>query len=132
VREQIALMPAGGCEVEEAYQLLVRLIYLHAKRHPSPASLLRDVLESAIDLFPNNTTFLSLYLWGETGGRVYGRIQRLTSKLAADSQSGPGVVGYLWSVWAEGVLASRTFWNEDGTGAERVRLILDRGVNSTT
>jgi hypothetical protein len=123
----IALLPDGHPQAEETYQLLVKVIHIHCSRNPSPASLARDVLERAIAAFPNNTEFLSLYLWGETGGRVYGRIQRLVTDLTSD---GHGIVALMWSVWAEGTTAGRSFW--EGGGAERVRRALDRSINTST
>lgn len=42
-----------------------------------------------------------------------------------------GVIGHLWAVWAEAVSAHRTFWDDGGGGAERVRMALDKGINST-
>ncbi|KAK4687670.1 nuclear exosome regulator NRDE2, partial [Tremellales sp. Uapishka_1] len=106
---------------ERSQQLLAKVIYLHTNRNPSPASLSRDILEGSIAQYPTNTIFLSLHLYGELGNRVFGRIQKTIAKLQAPT-------GILWGVWAEGVLASRTFWDEDGNGAERVRSVLDRGI----
>jgi hypothetical protein len=91
-----------------------------------PATIARDVLEKAVDMFPNNTAFLSLYLFGEVGGRVYGRVHRLVNKLTA-SKGGGGAVALLWSVWAEAVSAGSNFWYG---GGERVRRALDRGITS--
>jgi hypothetical protein len=125
VYTQIDQLPPDSYAAEEAYQHLTRLIFLHTSRHPSPAALSRDVLEQAIVAFPNNTSFLSLYLWGEMGAKVYGRVQRLVAQLSRSD----GVVGHLWAVWAEGVGSSRTFW--DG-GADRVRMALDKAINSST
>ena len=125
---QISKVPPHGYEAEEAHQLLCKLLYHHASRHASPASLARTALESAIQSFPNNTMFLSLYLWGEMGGRVYGRVQRLVADLSISEKA--GVVGHLWAVWAEANSAHRTFWDAGGGGAERVRVALDRAINS--
>lgn len=91
---------------------------------------MRNAVESAIQSFRSNTIFLSLYLWGESGLRVHGRIQRLTSELSKSPD--PGLIGLLWSVWAEAMLAKRTFWDEGGGGAERCRMVLDNAVNSST
>ncbi|WVQ97651.1 hypothetical protein IAU59_004765 [Kwoniella sp. CBS 9459] len=122
-------LPASA-EAEESLQLLSKLLYLHASRHPSPPSLSRNTLELALRSFPNNTSFLSLYLHGELGSRVYGRVQRLIADLTSSSEC--GTVVHLWAVWAEAVSANRTFWDAGGGGAERVRLALDKGVNSTS
>jgi len=130
VEVEIADLPGQSCEAEEAYQLLARILHLHTSRHASPASLSRDALERAIQAFPNNTSFLSLYLFGELGNRVYGRLQRLVSRLSSSDNA--GVVGHLWAVWAESMSSHRTFWDDNGSGAERVRIALDKGINSTT
>jgi len=130
IHRHMDLLPVETCAMEEAYQFLCKLLYVHCSRHPAPASLARETLEIAISSYPDNTLLLSLYLWGEMGGRVYGRVQSLVSKLSSASGDGAGVIGHLWSVWAEAMSAHRTFWDKGGGGAERVRNALDRGINS--
>ncbi|WVF70250.1 hypothetical protein IAT40_005039 [Kwoniella sp. CBS 6097] len=120
----------ASAEAEESLQMLSKLLHLDASRHSSPPSLSRDTLELALRTFPNNTSFLSLYLFGELGSRVYGRVQRLITDLSSSKDCGTMV--HLWAVWAEAVSAHRTFWDAGGGGAERVRLALDRGVNSAS
>ncbi|OCF54309.1 hypothetical protein L486_08223 [Kwoniella mangroviensis CBS 10435] len=127
----ITLSLSGG-EAEFTLQLLTKILYLHSTRHSSPASMSRDTLELALSSFPNNTSFLSLYLYGELGGRVYGRVQRLIADLTSQRGSNGGLVVHLWAIWAEAVSSHRTFWDEGGTGAERVRLALDKGINSSS
>jgi len=80
--------------------------------------------------YPDNTSFLSLYLFGELGNRVYGRVQRVVSQLSSADDA--GIVGHLWAVWAESMSSHRTFWDKNGDGAERVRIALDKGINSKT
>ncbi|WVR06081.1 hypothetical protein IAU60_003109 [Kwoniella sp. DSM 27419] len=123
-------LPAGSAEAEEALQFLAKIIHLHTTRHPSPAALSRHVLEQAIRECPKNTSFLSLYLYGELGGRVYGRVQRLIADLSSKDDS--AIVVHLWAVWAEAISAHRTFWDKGGGGAERVRLALDRGISAAS
>ncbi|EIW72388.1 hypothetical protein TREMEDRAFT_26535 [Tremella mesenterica DSM 1558] len=125
VMQYMETLPQGGAEVESAVQFLCKILHVHRSRLPTPASVLRDILENAIVMFPNNTQFLSLYLYGEMGGRVYGRVQNLIGQMLTSNES---VIGYLWAVWAEGILGSRTLW--DKGGGERVRLVLDKAVNS--
>lgn len=36
----------------------------------------------------------------------------------------------LWAIWAEGQMASRTFWA--GNGADRVRSVLIRAIEDST
>ena len=128
ITRQIMSVTASSAEKEEAVQLLGRILHVYTSRHASPASLSRDALHLAIATFPNNTQLLSLYLWGELGGRVFGRIQRLVSDmLSADTT---GVTGQLWAVWAEAQTSHRTFWDQGGGGAERVRSALDKSINS--
>lgn len=119
-------LPSGHPQTEETLQLLVRVIYTYGTRHSMPAAIARDVLEKGTTLFPNNTAFLSLYLFGEVRGRVYGRVHKLVNKLTAGGE-GAGAVALLWSVWAEAMSAAGSFWYG---GAERVRRALDRGINS--
>ena len=121
---QLDALPPDTAAAEQTYQLLTRILNLHTSRHPAPAALPRDVLEQAITAFPSNTSFLSLYLYGELGRRVQGRVQTLVAEMGRKGDP----VGLLWCVWAEGVNASRTFWTKGG--AERVRMVLDQGINS--
>ncbi|ODO05840.1 hypothetical protein I350_04901 [Cryptococcus amylolentus CBS 6273] len=127
--------PTSSGECEEALQLLSQIMFRHATFTPStPAYLSRHVLERALGAFPNNTALLSLYMYGELHNRVYGRVQRLIGEMTAEPSAnaeGKGVVGYLWAVWAEAVAAHRTFWDAGGGGAERVRMALDKGINSS-
>ncbi|KIR97247.1 hypothetical protein L804_05429 [Cryptococcus deuterogattii 2001/935-1] len=120
-------------ESEESLQLLTRILYHHTTRHSTPPALTRDVLEYALSSFPNNTSFLSQYMYGELGSKVYGRVQRLIAEITSEHKDGgvmKGVIGHLWAVWAEAVSAHRTFWDDGGGGAERVRMALDKGINS--
>ncbi|GMK55153.1 hypothetical protein CspeluHIS016_0202090 [Cutaneotrichosporon spelunceum] len=120
-------LPPHDSRQEDALQLLVKVVFIHSSRHSTPASLMRGVLEQAIQLFQNNTIFLSLYLFGEGSRRVYGNVHRLTSRLITEDH---GIVPLLWAVWAESQGAARTFYDEGGSGAERVRRALNQSVNS--
>jgi hypothetical protein len=96
----------------------------YCSRTPTPASVPRDQLETAIAIFPRNTQFLSAYLHGELKTSIYGRVQRLIAHLAADDSS---IVTLLWSVWAE-AMSARSFYDGSSGGVERVRNALDRGI----
>jgi hypothetical protein len=126
--DYLARLHPSSPESEEAYQLGAKLVYHHSRRHPTRATIMRNFLEEAIGLFPNNTLFLSLYLFGEANGRVFGRVHKLLNeKLLLKSAS---VVTHLWAAWAEAQMAAPTFWDERGGGAERVRSVFLRGVDS--
>jgi len=130
ILQHIDSVPVGSYEAEDGHQFLNKLLFVHSSRRAAPASLARDALEIAISSFPNNTLVLSLYLWGELGGRVYGRSQRLISHLISSSGESTGMIAHLWSIWAEAMSAHRTFWDKGGGGAERVRMVLNKGINS--
>lgn len=130
IARQLEQLSPTSCSAEETHQLYNKIIHLHSSRHATPAALSRDALETAVKSFPNNTMFLSLYLFGELGNRVYGRVQRLISRIS--NAGDEGVVGHIWAVWAEAMSAHRTFWDQGGGGAERVRNALDKGINSST
>jgi hypothetical protein len=66
--EQSAHLAPESSALEHALQLLVKITHFHRLRHSLPAAIPRSILEQAIDSFPNNTSFLSLYLWGECTG----------------------------------------------------------------
>jgi hypothetical protein len=124
----ISRLPQADFFTEILYQFLLQLLFYHTNRNASPASLTRDILELAVSTFPNNTIFLSLYLWGESGGRVHGRVQRLIAHLLQEGS----IVGDLWAVWAEAAQCGYSFWDPASGGAERVRHALNKAVNTTS
>ncbi|KAJ9115024.1 hypothetical protein QFC22_005352 [Naganishia vaughanmartiniae] len=131
VQVHASSLPAGSSEQEEVLQLGAKIMYRHAQTDIVKADVQRDFLEYAISLFPSNTIFLSLYFSNESGTRVYGRLQRLlyeTVLLDKDESAG----SYLWSVWAEAMSARRTFWEDSGRGAERVRAMYEKAISSKT
>lgn len=131
VQVHAASLPAGSSEQEEVLQLGAKIMYHHAQASIVKADTQRAFLEYAIALFPSNTIFLSLYFANESGTRVYGRVQRLlyeTVLLDKDESAG----SYLWSVWAEAMSSRRTFWEDGGRGAERVRAMYEKAISSKT
>ncbi|KAJ9104523.1 hypothetical protein QFC21_002019 [Naganishia friedmannii] len=131
VQVHAASLPAGSSEQEEVLQVGAKIMYRHAQSHIVKADVQRAFLEYAITLFPSNTIFLSLYFANESGTKVYGRLQRLLYEIVLlDKDESAG--SYLWSVWAEAISARRTFWEEGGRGAERVRAMYEKAISSKT
>ncbi|ORZ00282.1 NRDE-2, necessary for RNA interference-domain-containing protein [Syncephalastrum racemosum] len=76
-----------GVESEMLWVDYVKLLYNHARTsaHFKPAAL-RRVLQRALDLFPNNTVFLGLFIWNERRTKIYGRVRDFfTSALDRES-----------------------------------------------
>ena len=131
--ESVQVLSSDPGRQEAALQLRAQLLYNHGLRAPLPAKTKRGALEEAIQLFPNNTEFLSLYRWGETHGKIYGRVRDIVYNLVKVDEMGRtrgGIVAYLWGAWAEAKAAGTTFWAKNSNGQERVRVLLDRGINS--
>jgi hypothetical protein len=116
-------------DIELAYQLKSRITHVFSSRNTTPASLSREVLTGAITAFPNNTSFLSMFATGEKGGRIHGRVQQMIAQ--THSEQGTALATQFWVIWAEASLAYRTFWDQGGSGAERVRSALRKAISST-
>jgi hypothetical protein len=43
--------------------------------------MLRQTMERALALFPNNTMFLSFYIWNESKTKIYNRVQHLLNDI---------------------------------------------------
>ncbi|BFZ62077.1 hypothetical protein YB2330_003156 [Saitoella coloradoensis] len=85
---------------EILYLAQARLLYQHTLHAPTfRTSLLRDVLEEAIKLFPCNTMFLSLLTWNESRTRIQNRVRKvLNETVLTDDEN---VSGWLFAIWAE-------------------------------
>lgn len=125
LQNALPIYPSSSAHAEELWQRFCQILYLHTTRQSTPAWLFREIVEDALRLFPQNTQFLSLYYWSQLRDKVHGRIQKHVTALTTGEVS---LTGLLWSVWAEAHMSSRTFWQDDGAGAERVRVVLSRGI----
>jgi hypothetical protein len=68
-----------GYESEIIWIELASLIYYHSTKGIGgyKPSLLRIKLEEALQLFPNNTIFVSFYVWNESKTKIYNRVNDL-------------------------------------------------------
>lgn len=59
--------------------------------------ILRDFWADAIDRFPRNTAFLSLFAWNEASARIDGRVRKLLSSMEKTAT----VDTWVFAIWAE-------------------------------
>lgn len=112
----------GGSSAHEALAVASLLIFYHhttTLRNPSPPALLRERVHAALDLYPNNTIFLGLFLECEKGEGIWGRVREWMSE-AGGSGGGKmkekSVVRRMGEVWVASWDKGR--WREE---VERVR-----------
>ncbi|KAK4703296.1 nuclear exosome regulator NRDE2, partial [Phenoliferia sp. Uapishka_3] len=112
----------GSAEHEEAYMLYVKLLYRHSSAGGGfRPSQLREVLERAIKVFPNNQLFLSVFFHNELRMKIQNHVRRtleanvLQDKIVTSQ-------GWLFAIFAELHLDVRSH-NEWG-----VRNLFDRAV----
>ena len=54
-----------------------RMLYRHsAKRGAYKASIMRQMLTRSLELFPNNTILLSLFMWNEARTKIENRVRQ--------------------------------------------------------
>ena len=73
--------------LKQVYAKQLRLLEHHSSHHPTPPSLLRQVLERALKLFPNDRTFMAAFIRSERQTFISGRMRRyfdLVSPAAAN------------------------------------------------
>lgn len=113
----------GSAEEEEARALQAKIAFRHtqAKAAFRPA-VLRDILESALKAFPNNSIFLSLHLFNEIRTRIENRVRRVLDEivLKVDSVTSEG---WLFAIYAELHISSRTY------NVQSVRSLFERAVD---
>lgn len=111
----------GTITHERVLLSISRLLYIHTKSQGwYRLSTLRDFWQDAINKFPRNTAFLSLYTWNETNSRIDGRVRKLITTLEKSAT----VDTWIFAVWAEVTI-------ERGRISEfAVRSILENAVES--
>lgn len=71
-----------GYESEVIWVEYAGLLYYHAsiQKYYQPG-VLRQVMERALVLFPNNTVFLAFYIWNESKTKINNRVQKLLNTM---------------------------------------------------
>ncbi|TPX68733.1 hypothetical protein SpCBS45565_g02910 [Spizellomyces sp. 'palustris'] len=105
---------------EAVYEGYVRLLYRHSVSGSAfKPGILRGVLETALDKFPCNTMFLSLYGWNEARTKIDNRVRRLLDEQLARN---PSHILWTFAIWAE--LHQRQTYN-----VHLVRSLFERAVD---
>lgn len=107
---------------EATLQFLARQLWLSRNREATKK--LSSTLEIASKLYPNNTMFQTLRL-----RLTERRSQRAAERYIESTQL--TIVQTIWGIEEMGRLAGSTLWKRDGSGASRLRLILQRAINSS-
>ncbi|CEP11433.1 hypothetical protein [Parasitella parasitica] len=88
-----------GYESEVVWIDYATLLYRHAATSTSykPGSL-RQAMEHALALFPNNTIFLAFYIWNESKTKIYNRVQHLLNDAVRKNSN---VILWLSAIYSE-------------------------------
>ncbi|PIL31641.1 hypothetical protein GSI_06343 [Ganoderma sinense ZZ0214-1] len=81
------------------------LLYNHATvlKNPTPPALLRERAENAIDMYPNNTAILGMFLEAEKGQGIWGRVRAVLGETAVDGMGKEkGIARRVAEVWVAG------------------------------
>jgi hypothetical protein len=81
------------------------MLYRHTTilRNPTPPSLLRDRLEMAVQDYPSNTIILSMFLQGEKGQGVWGRVRGILGEGGGKDKSVARRAAEVWIAgWERG------------------------------
>ncbi|KAH7928477.1 DUF1740-domain-containing protein [Leucogyrophana mollusca] len=119
----------GGEEARESLMVASLLMLYHHSvtlRNPTPPTVLRDRLQVAIEACPNNTIILGMFLEGEKGHGVWGRVRALLGQNTLDvGAKEKGVARRVAEVWVAGWEKGR--WDSE---IERTRSGLAAAVES--
>ena len=78
-----------------------RLSFLHTSTSRAyQASTMRDILQKAITLFPNNTAFLSLYTWNEARTKLDNRVRTILHEVVLKDGE-ETTLRWVFAIWAE-------------------------------
>ena len=112
----------GSVTHERILLSVSKVLYHHTKIQGwYRLSTLREFWIEAIETFPHNTAFLSLFAWNEASARIDGRVRKLLTSLEKTAS----VDTWVFAIWAEITL-------ERGRVSEyAVRSVFEKAVEST-
>ncbi|KAI8647113.1 NRDE-2, necessary for RNA interference-domain-containing protein [Parasitella parasitica] len=91
-----------GYEAEVVWIDYATLLYRHATTNTSyKPGLLRQAMEHALALFPNNTIFLAFYIWNESKTKIYNRVQHLLNDAVKNICRDSNVILWLSAIYSE-------------------------------
>ncbi|KAK6497523.1 hypothetical protein TWF481_011929 [Arthrobotrys musiformis] len=113
-------------KIEEVYMSKARVFFRYAlTARAYKASTFRVFLESAIKKFPDNTAFLSLFVWNESRSKIEYRIRTLLAPDTGSDERTGSVVKWVFSIWAEMQMSAGNNVNVNG-----IRNLFERAVES--
>ncbi|EWC47117.1 hypothetical protein DRE_03486 [Drechslerella stenobrocha 248] len=94
------------CEGGIGERLLMMHYHHSVRARPYKAAIFRVFLDDAIAKFPDNTAFLSLFVWNESRSKIEHRIRKMLMPAdeATAKEGGAGgdsVVKWVFAIWAE-------------------------------
>lgn len=100
--------------------------YISTLKSPTRPVILRERLENAVQLFPDNTILLGMFLEMQRGQGLWGRVQKLgDSNISGDMVHVKGVSRCAAEIWLGGWEKDRWFWE-----VERIRSRLTAAIEN--
>ena len=123
-----APLEVGTVAQESVAVASLGMLYHHISTLKSPTRpvVLRERLENAVELFPNNTILLGMFLEMERGQGLWGRVRKLGDiHISGDTAYEKGVSRCGAEIWLGGWEKGRWFWE-----VERIRGSLTVAIES--
>jgi hypothetical protein len=81
--------PLPGIAHESLSVAALLMLYRHSSvlRNPTPPAILRNRLERALEIYPSNSIILGMFLQGEKGQGVWGRVRNILGESTKDGLS---------------------------------------------
>mmetsp|Transcript_19060 Transcript_19060/g.31227 ORF Transcript_19060/g.31227 Transcript_19060/m.31227 type:complete len:523 (+) Transcript_19060:368-1936(+) len=108
-----------GYELEGLFAVYARLIYLHSRCESTPLQILRTVLTKALESFPSNPLFLSLFVEWESKARIANRTRLFFDQICR----GPSATPIVWE------MSIRSEVGRTGV-THRIRALFEKALNS--
>lgn len=104
-----------------------RLLYYHSTTaRLFKMKTMRDSLEHALSVFPNNSVLLGLFMWNEGRVKIENRVRTLVRDVIL-KEGAETVIGYSFAIWAE--MHLRGF--EGRYNPHAVRALFEQAVQSS-
>ena len=120
-----APLEAGSVVQESMAIASLGMLYHHIStlRSPTRPAVLRERLENAVELFPDNTILLGMFLEMQRGQGLWGRVRRLGDVSISGDEK--GVSRRAAEIWLSGWEKGQWLWE-----VERVRSSLTAAIKS--
>jgi len=122
-----APLEAGSAVQESMAVASLGMLYHHISTLKSPTrpAVLRERLEKAVELFPNNTILLGMFLDMQKGQGLWGRVRELGDVSSCDTVYEKGISRRVVEIWLGGWEKGRWLWE-----VERIRGSLTAAIAS--